>query len=102
VIVNLPPVVYVCDKCPTRSRVGGADRRVPMHDCPGRALMSVPLVPEGQRGELRLIERDDYVGTEDVRTDAEGRVFMRAELETATGISAWVYAPTVHTNVGAG
>ena len=74
-----------------------------MHECRGMALMSIPMVADGERADVRLVERDDYVGSEDVRADAEGRVFMRAEVEHPSGqIDVWVYAPTAHVGVAAG
>jgi hypothetical protein len=69
-----------------------------MHNCPGLALMSIPMIPAGSRADVRLVERDDYVAGEDVRTDAEGRPWMRAEVERESGqVDVWVYAPTAHT-----
>lgn len=95
-------VVYTCDRCTTRARVSSADARVPMHNCPGRALMSVPMIREGERAEVRLIPREDYVGTEDVRKDAAGGVFMRCEIERGDGhTDVWVYAPTARTSASA-
>ncbi len=74
-----------------------------MHECTGMALMSVPMVLDGQRADVRLVERGDYVGREDIRLDAEGRAHMRAEVEHADGhVDVFVYAPTAHMGVSAG
>jgi len=84
--------------------VAPADRRVPMHNCPAAALMSLPMIREGETADVRLIEREDYVGADTglVRTDAEGRVFMRAEVERQDGrVDVWVYAPTAVVNAEA-
>lgn len=94
------PVVYVCGHepaCMSRMQVSPADRRVPMHNCPAAALMSLPMIPEGSRAVVRTVEREDYVGADagKVRTDAEGRVFMRSEVQHADGhADVFVYAPT--------
>jgi hypothetical protein len=83
-------------------QAAAADHRVPMHNCQAAALMSLPMIREGERAHVRLVERDDYVGGEDVRTDAEGRVFMRSEIERADGhVDVWVYAPTAHVRLTA-
>jgi hypothetical protein len=55
------------------------------------------MVPYGSSDRVTLIEREDYVGTEDVRTDAKGTPYMRAEVERRDGHrDAWVYAPTAN------
>lgn len=87
-----PAQVYVCDACPLRVRIP-ADSRIPMHNCTGRALLSVPLIREGERVDVRPVPRDDYVGGDQVRTDATGAVFMRCDVERADRIDTWVYAP---------
>jgi hypothetical protein len=95
-LISPEPVVYACAGCTTRARVPAADTRVPMHNCPGRALMAIPLIREGERVDVRLIPREDYVGREDVRYAADGAVFMRCEVERADQTDVWVYAPTAH------
>lgn len=93
------PVIYVCGHepaCATRMPVHPADRRTPMHNCTAAALMSLPMIREGEKAAVRLIDREDYVGADNgkVRTDAEGRVFMRSEVEHADGhVDVCVYAP---------
>jgi hypothetical protein len=102
-LLNPQPVIYVCDDCTARMPVNPADHRIPMHNCRGRALMSLPMIREGERAEVRLVERDDYVAGEDVRTDAEGRVFMRCEVHREDGhADVWVYAPTAYARTVAG
>lgn len=94
------PVVYVCGHrpaCASKMGVSPADPRVPMHNCTAAALMSLPMIREGESSDVRLVAREDYVGSDagKVRTDAEGRVFMRSEIERPDGrIDVWVYAPT--------
>lgn len=101
-LISPKPVVYACDRCTIRARVASADTRVPMHNCPGRALMSIPLIREGERADVRLVERDDYVNGDDVRKDAEGRVFMRCEVTRADGhTDVWVYCPTAYASASA-
>lgn len=74
-----------------------------MHNCVGMALFTLPLIHAGERADVRVIEREDYVGSEDVRTDAEGRPIMRAEVERDSGqVDVWVYAPTAHAGASVG
>lgn len=91
------PIPYVCPACQARQPVMPADTRIPMHACAGRAGMLLPMVPEGERSDVRLVERGDFLGSDagKVRTDAEGRPWMRAEVERPSGqVDMWVYAPT--------
>jgi hypothetical protein len=102
VIANLvpTPVTYVCGHqpaCATTMRVQPADTRTPMHNCPAAALMSLPMIREGERANVTLVEREDYEGADHgkIRLDAEGRPFMRSEVEHADGhTDVFVYAPT--------
>jgi hypothetical protein len=93
------PVVYVCGHrpaCNARMPVYPYDRRTPMHDCGAAAFMSLPMIREGVDADVRLVPREDYVGADhgQVRTDADGRVFMRSEVVYADGhTDAYVYAP---------
>jgi hypothetical protein len=76
--------------------VDPGDRRTPMHNCTAAALMSLPMIREGGDAVVRLVPREDYVGADvgQVRTDAEGRVFMRSDVVHADGhTDAFVYAP---------
>lgn len=71
-----------------------------MHECAGKAGFRLPMLAEGERGDIRLIEREDYVGREDVQVDGNGRPIMRAEVEHADGhTDVYAYAPTVNVKV---
>jgi hypothetical protein len=98
--VDLVPVeqTWVCRDCPTalRARVG---TRTPMHACPAHNGMRLPMMAEGARGDLRLVERDDYVGKEDVTYDERGRAIMRAEIVRDDGNDVWAYAPAARVEV---
>lgn len=65
-----------------------------MHNCAGTGGMSVPLVPKGTKGELRVVEREDYVGTESVQRNDEGRPIMSVVTIRDDGQDCTVYAPT--------
>lgn len=89
---------WACPRCTATARVATGDQRTPMHNCAGMALLTLPLVHAGEHADVRVVEREDYVGAEDVRADAEGRPIMRAEVEHESGqVDVWVYAPTAHT-----
>lgn len=60
------------------------------------AGLVAPLYPEGMRVSVVAQERDDYVGTEDVRLDGNGRPVMSIVATRDDGTDAIVFAPTAH------
>lgn len=94
--VILGPLVikWHCPNC-TRYTVtiGQANR---YHDCPALAGLSVPMVPAGTRAKIEVREREDYIGTEDVQYDGNGRPIMSVVTTRDDGQDCAVYAPTAH------
>lgn len=59
------------------------------------AGLMVPLVRQGDRARLLTVDREDYIGKQDVQLDANGRPVMAVEVEHADGSTdRTVYAPT--------
>lgn len=74
----------------------------PMHTCPGMRMMTVPYRHAGADEDVRLVEREDYVRGEDVRSDEDGRPWMAADVIRADGSNdRYVYAPTAVLNMRA-
>lgn len=95
--LELTPVTnWVCDNCPTVAvtRKGEANR---FHNCPGLAWITAPLHPEGVRVDVRVHEREDYVGREMVQLDANGRPVMAVETVRDDGNDVVVFAPCATT-----
>lgn len=96
VVDLVPPAqIWVCQFCTTRIKTAGQGVNTPLHPCRAHGGFRLPMLAEGQRGDIRLVEREDYVGDEDVQL-ADGRPIMRAERVRDDGTDAWVYAPTAH------
>lgn len=72
--------------------VGGGAAQ--LHDCRALHGLTVPLIAEGIRAEVRLLEREDYVGSEHV-TYAAGRPVRGLEIMRDEGSDAVAYAPLV-------
>jgi hypothetical protein len=92
-----PPVTrWECPNCPARdtTRVAGPHAR--FHICPGLGGMTAPMVEEGQRVKVTALEREDYVGAEDVQYNAAGRPIAQVITERADGTDVIVFAPTAH------
>jgi hypothetical protein len=100
-IVELVPRLLVCPNgCGERARDVVTPDGVPfgggaatLHNCGLLAGLSVPMVPEGVRAEVRANERGDYVGSDRVQTDADGRVVMSVTVERDEGTDCVVFAP---------
>jgi len=80
-------------RCTTRARTTKAGAGPPNHQCKGLALLTVPMVKLGTRAESRPVERGDYIGSELVQTNAEGRPVMAVETVRDDGQDVAVYAP---------
>jgi hypothetical protein len=64
-----------------------------MHRCRGLAGLLVPLIPDGTKAKLTVVEREDYIGRELAQTDAEGRPVMAVTTTRDDGQDCTVYAP---------
>lgn len=96
--VLLPPTVWVCASgCPAVDRTPGtaANR---FHTCPALGGLTSPLVPQGSGARVRAVEREDYVGSEDVQYDWNtGRPVMAIVTERPDGSNdVAVMAPTAY------
>jgi hypothetical protein len=86
--------------CPNCTLTAPAALGTVMHTCPGLAGLSVPLQPEGSRVRHVVVEREDYVGSEDVQTDDNGRPVMAVLTERPDGSNdTVVYAPAARGRV---
>lgn len=87
---------WVCPNCPATAVTTGQPNR--FHHCPGLRGLLAPLVLEGVRCKVVAEERQDYVGREDVRYDADGRAVMAVRTVRDDGEDLAVFAPTAYTN----
>lgn len=64
------------------------------HNCRGLRGLSAPMVPAGTACKVEAVERGDYVGSELVQTDGEGRPVMSIVTTRDDGMDCAVLAPT--------
>ena len=69
------------------------------HTCPKLRGLSAPMLPAGIAAKVVAHEREDYVGTEDVQPDENGRPVMSVVTTRDDGQDAVVFAPTAHARV---
>jgi len=84
---------YALDVLDVERQVPVGGGAATLHRCRNLAGMDVPLVPEGERAEARSLVREDYVGTDEVQYDADGRPIMAVEVVRDDGTDRAVFAP---------
>lgn len=83
---------WCCPNCPAEARTVGQPNR--FHDCPGLGGLTAPMVLAGVDCKVVMVEREDYVGREEVQL-AGGRPVSAVRVERADGSNDCViYAPT--------
>ncbi|HEU4543056.1 MAG TPA: hypothetical protein VFR23_18135 [Jiangellaceae bacterium] len=65
----------------------------PFHSCRGLRGLSAPFIVAGTKAKVEASERDDYVGSEQVQTDGEGRPVMAIVTTRDDGQDCAVLAP---------
>lgn len=58
-------------------------------------MMSVPMVLEGEKSDVRMVEREDYIGDEVGINIVGGKAIMAAETRHADGRNDLVVFPGV-------
>ena len=88
-----PVYDWVCPSCSFELRL--TSPKTPSHACPALAGLEVFLAQKGIGARHRVVEREDYVGTEEVQTDGEGRPVMAVYVDRPDGSNdCTMYAPT--------
>ena len=90
----LAPIVFECVRCAHEARVR-AGAGTPMHNCRAMSGMSLPLVPQGSGADVRLVEREDYVGAERGLRMVAGRPVMAVETRRPDGSNDLTVFPGV-------
>jgi len=85
---------WECPNCDATHVTRGSRPQTPFHACPGLKGLTVPFVAAGTKAKIEAVDRGDYVGTEDVQTDDEGRPVMAVVTTRDDGQDCTVYAPT--------
>lgn len=86
----------MCPNCDFTDVTREAAPHTRFHACPGLAGLTAPMVPVGTAAKVEAVEREDYVGGEDVRFDGDGRPIMSVITTRDDGTDLVVYAPTAH------
>lgn len=98
--MTAPSLIFVehrweCPNCSTTTVTCEHRPHTEFHHCAGLGGFWAPMVTAGTRCKIEIIERQDYVGTENVRLH-EGRPIMAVVTTRDDGNDVAVYAPTAY------
>ena len=84
---------WECPNCPAVDRTTEAEPHTRFHTCQGLKGLTAPMVPAGTKAKVEAVERGDYVGSELVTVDGDGRPVMAVETTRDDGNDVAVFAP---------
>lgn len=90
---------WVCPNCTVTAVTHQTGPHTEFHQCRGLAGLNAPMVRSGVRCKVEVIERGDWVGTELVQVDGNGRPVMSVVTTRDDGTDVAVYAPTAQLNL---
>lgn len=96
-ILQPPRTIWHCPNCPQTAVSRETEPHTKFHSCPGLRGLTAPMVREGDDVRVEALEREDYVGAEDVQRDVDGRPVSAVVTTYADGRNdCVVFAPTAH------
>lgn len=90
---------WYCPNCTQTDVTRRADVHQQMHTCRGLRGLLAPLLEVGTAAKVHVVEREDYIGSEDVQLDPNGRPVMAVETVRDEGNDLAVFAPTAGASV---
>lgn len=96
-----PEQRWECPNCMAKEVTHEAQPHSRFHACRGLKGLTAPMVPAGTHCKVEAVEREDYVGKEEVTVDGEGRPVMAIETTREDGNDVAVFAPCVNPIGGA-
>ena len=98
---NFPTQHWVCPNCTAVHVSNERGPHTPFHPCPGMKGILAPFIPDRTKAKIVVVEREDYVGKEQVTTDGEGRPVMAVVTTRDDGEDCAIMAPTATASGGA-
>lgn len=94
VLLEPPENRWECPSCGLQDVTREPRPHTRMHLC-SKLGLTVPMLPAGTRAEHQLVEREDYIGDEEVQLDqVNHRPVMSVRTVREDGEDCTVYAPT--------
>jgi hypothetical protein len=92
---------WYCPNCGMRDQTREVQPHTRFHTCPRMGFLSAPMLMEGVKAKVETHEREDYIGNDKVRLDANGRPVMSITTTRDDGEDVVVFAPTATVTGGA-
>jgi hypothetical protein len=90
-----PTQRWYCPNCPLEETTHEAKPHTRFHACPGLRGLTAPMLPVGTTAKVEAVEREDYVGVEQVQLDPQQqRPVMSVVTTRDDGQDTIVFAPT--------
>lgn len=103
VLLTPPEQRWSCPNCDltdvTHQRLGPGEAASRFHACRGLKGMTAPMVPAGTACKVEAVEREDYIGEEDVTFDGDARPIMAVVTTRDHGQDRAVFAPCAHASL---
>lgn len=91
---------WECPNCTATDVTYEARPHTRFHACAGLKGLTAPFVPAGTRCKVEAVEREDYIGMEEVTYDGDNRPIMRVETTRDDGNDIAVMAPLARSDGG--
>lgn len=98
-LLQAPIRRWWCPNCTHTDVTREANPHTRFHYCPKLGL-DAPMVPYGTSAKVESVEREDYIGDEDVQYNDRARPIMAVITTRDDGNDAVVYAPTARGSLG--
>lgn len=85
---------WSCPNCQLEHATHETQPHTPFHTCRGLQGLTAPFVAAGIKAKVESVERGDYVGSERVQIDGNGRPVMAIVTTRDDGQDCAVLAPT--------
>lgn len=88
---------WYCPNCGKTDQTQELQPHSRFHTCPKLRGLTAPMLPAGTSAKVEAVERADYVGSEKVTTDENGRPVMAVVTTRDNGQDRAVFAPLAQT-----
>ncbi len=92
-MLQAPVRDWYCPNCTEESQTREFRPHSRFHACAGLAGLAAPMLEVGVKAKVEMREREDYIGTEQIRLH-EGRPVMSVVTTRDDGQDVAVFAPT--------
>lgn len=93
-VLLTPTHRWECPNCTAVHTTHETQPHTPFHTCRGLQGLTAPFVAAGIKAKVESVERGDYVGSERVQKDGNGRPVMAVVTTRDDGQDCAVLAPT--------